>query len=534
MQRMCPLSVTAFALRLLKYPRPLTHPGQEMEQTISVCLVFVTEVKISEDDNMAGDISGVLEAIQRNIRNVGRQLDQENPDKVMLEGLLKNSLDNLDRISTPTNQFAEVRATVEDLIQFVNSTTAPRLTRSADLNEIDVQGSIHNESPKGKGRPAFGITVDLIKTQLKKGFTARAVASQLKCSPSLIYKTLKSENLSVRSVKYTAISDSDLDAAVEDLHQTHPNAGNEMMSGYLRSQGLQLQRHRVRSTLNRIDPEAAAQRWSRAIVRRVYKVPVPNSLWHIDGHMRLIRWGIVTHGCIDGFSRLITFLECGADNLSKTVLNLFIGAVMRYGLPARVRSDHGGENIQVALFMNLVQNSTTSHLTGRSVHNQRIERLWRDVQEQVGNVFYQKFYMMEDSGILDINNDSHICALQMVYIPEVNKKLHSFMKGWNNHRIRTESNRTPEQIWSEGMLMGDAKIRTVETNADNLRDKLQAFGLSETDVQLNDSDRVIQRRGHVLNSQDMQRILHETSGAASLEEQYRLCVEAVDRILIPS
>jgi len=30
-------------------------------------------------------------------------------------------------------------------------------------------------------------------------------------------------------------------------------------------------------------------------------VPWPNSLWHIDGHHSLIRWGFVVHGCVDGF-----------------------------------------------------------------------------------------------------------------------------------------------------------------------------------------------------------------------------------------
>ncbi|XP_060085554.1 uncharacterized protein LOC132564966 [Ylistrum balloti] len=238
---------------------------------------------------MAGDISRVLEAIQRNIRNVGRQLEQENPDTVMLDRLLRHSLDNLDRISTPTNQFAEVRSAVQDMIEVVNNAASASAQSRSDTTDSDFQGKYSDGFSKGKRRPAFGITVDLIRRQLKKGFTAKAIADQLHCSPSLVYKTLKSAGLPVRSVKYSTISDSDLDAVVQDIHRAHPNAGNEMMSGYLRSEGLQIQRRRVRQTLNRVDPEAAAQKWSRAIVRRVYKVPVPNSLWHMDGHMRLIR-----------------------------------------------------------------------------------------------------------------------------------------------------------------------------------------------------------------------------------------------------
>ncbi|KAG2364284.1 hypothetical protein BDR07DRAFT_1280150, partial [Suillus spraguei] len=36
-----------------------------------------------------------------------------------------------------------------------------------------------------------------------------------------------------------------------------------------------------------------------------YHVKRPNVLWHVDGHHKLIRWGIVIHGFIDGFCRMV-------------------------------------------------------------------------------------------------------------------------------------------------------------------------------------------------------------------------------------
>ncbi|KAF8835009.1 hypothetical protein BDN67DRAFT_913766, partial [Paxillus ammoniavirescens] len=36
-----------------------------------------------------------------------------------------------------------------------------------------------------------------------------------------------------------------------------------------------------------------------------YSVPRSNYLWHIDGHHKLIWWGIVIHGMIDGFCQTV-------------------------------------------------------------------------------------------------------------------------------------------------------------------------------------------------------------------------------------
>ena len=82
-------------------------------------------------------------------------------------------------------------------------------------------------------------------------------------------------------------------------------------------------------------------------------------------------WDIVTHGAIDGYSHLITYLACASNNLASTVLQHFVAACVQYGIPAKVCSDRGGENIMVGFFMNLPNGlNAGSVLTGRSVHNQ--------------------------------------------------------------------------------------------------------------------------------------------------------------------
>ena len=78
---------------------------------------------------------------------------------------------------------------------------------------------------------------------------------------------------------------------------------------------------------------------------------MPNGLWHIDGYHKLIRWRIVIHGGIDGYSRLPVYLQPSINNQADTVLNCFLSAVATYGLPWRVRCDRGGENVRVSEFM---------------------------------------------------------------------------------------------------------------------------------------------------------------------------------------
>ena len=64
----------------------------------------------------------------------------------------------------------------------------------------------------------------------------------------------------------------------------------------------------------------------------------------------MICWHFVVHGGVDGFSRMVVFLNC-ADNCAPTVLQSFLKTVSHLGLPERVRSDHGGENIDVWRYM---------------------------------------------------------------------------------------------------------------------------------------------------------------------------------------
>ena len=161
------------------------------------------------------------------------------------------------------------------------------------------------------------------------------------------------------------------------------------------------------------------------------------------------------HGGIDGYSRLIVYLDCAANNKSSTVFNLFHLAITQHGIPSRVRCDKGEENIQVGMFMlnhPLRGTGRGSVIVGRSIHNQRIERLWRDVYQGVIKLYHGLFYYLEDTGLLDPNNEVHLFSLHYVYLPRIRRHLDTWKKAWNEHPFRTESGATPLQLWTAGLV----------------------------------------------------------------------------------
>ena len=140
-----------------------------------------------------------------------------------------------------------------------------------------------------------------------------------------------------------------------------------------------------------------ALRGNVAIYRRKYNVPYPNFLWPLDGNHKLVTWRMVVHACIDGYSRMIIYLSCQNNNLAPTVFDLFLNGVSKYGLPKKIRTDHSLENVHAARYM-LQQRGTDrgSVLTGRSVHNVRVERLHIDVYSGVLSHYASLFTFMEE------------------------------------------------------------------------------------------------------------------------------------------
>ena len=117
---------------------------------------------------------------------------------------------------------------------------------------------------------------------------------------------------------------------------------------------------------------------------------------------------------------VIVYLECTNNNRTETVVELFQSATRLYGVQSRVRADRGAENTAVARYMVLQRGSERgSFISGRSVHNHCIERMWRDVFNGCTVLYLRRPSAMK-----------YICiAFIIIFIPRINKSLSEFSHG---------------------------------------------------------------------------------------------------------
>uniref|UniRef100_A0A3P8SBA6 Integrase core domain-containing protein n=1 Tax=Amphiprion percula TaxID=161767 RepID=A0A3P8SBA6_AMPPE len=315
-----------------------------------------------------------------------------------------------------------------------------------DINDSSMPIVEHEtEVGPGSGHPNVTIEREHLKNLLDTYLPVACIAKFIGVSRSTVYRRMQEFDMSVRGT-YSTMTDQELDILISSIKSQMPNAGYRLVQGHLVTMGLRVQWWRMMASMHRVDAAGIFSRLTEigCVVRRSYSVQGPLSLIEIVFPI-LNRYNIVVFGGVDGYSRKVLYLDAATNNRAKTAFSFFIRSAHR--------QDQGVENPDIAHFMFATQGTgRSSFISGKSVHNQRVERLWRDVWVAVTSKYHDILHTLEEDGLLDISDATLLFGVHYIFVPQLQADFDTFIEGWNNHSLQTEGGLTPEQLWCMGHL----------------------------------------------------------------------------------
>ncbi len=135
-------------------------------------------------------------------------------------------------------------------------------------------------SGQGRGRPRLAISRDQLEYMASLSFTWTDIAAVLGVSRMTVYR--RRIEFQMLQDPMQMVTDQELMRVLTEMRVDHPDYGETMAMGHLRTQGYRVTRQRLRRVVHITDPINVALRWRGGLAtRRLYSVPGPNSLWHI-------------------------------------------------------------------------------------------------------------------------------------------------------------------------------------------------------------------------------------------------------------
>ena len=201
--------------------------------------------------------------------------------------------------------------------------------------------------------------------------------------------------------------------------------------------------------LRELDPEGVMARKKHKLRRRVYCVPGPNFLWHADGYDKLKPFGFSIHGCFDGFSRRLIWLEVASSNKQPEIIaKFYLDAVKQIGgVPSRIRSDDGTEisilepmQIAFRLAHDDEYAGEASFCIGTSPANQRIESYWSQLTKEKPLWWRNFFKELSAYGFIDSSNQFVLETFRYCFIDLIRKDLDDVAIRWNQHLLAPSKN----------------------------------------------------------------------------------------------
>ena len=270
----------------------------------------------------------------------------------------------------------------------------------------------------------------LITMYFKLGMTFEEISLILARKHDVIISVRQMKRITATLGLYRRKNRSDpLDVAsyiCQELRRSGQLHGYRWMYTKCKERGYVVDQETVRLIIKYLDPEGVRCRTRRRLRRRAYFNMGPNFLWHMDGYDKLKPYGICIHGCVDGFSRRIMWLEAySTNNDPRLIAGYFVDTVSEiHGCPRTIRADLGTENgvvCQMQMFLRDSDNNANSaFIYGTSKCNQRIESWWGILRKENAQFWMNVFESFKDDGYYSGDTLDHelirFCFLDMIQV----------------------------------------------------------------------------------------------------------------------
>ena len=148
------------------------------------------------------------------------------------------------------------------------------------------------------------------------------------------------------------------------------------------------------------------------------------------------------HGCVDGFSRRLLWLEVGPINKNPEVIAKFYLDTVKQlgGVPRKIRSDDGTENSVIEALHTFLRYADENagpgcFNIGRSTANQRIESYWSQFVRDGPGWWINFFKDLSDLGLFNSTDPVHQECIRFCFMQILRNELNEVAEMWNQHII---------------------------------------------------------------------------------------------------
>uniref|UniRef100_A0A914VHF4 Integrase catalytic domain-containing protein n=1 Tax=Plectus sambesii TaxID=2011161 RepID=A0A914VHF4_9BILA len=266
-------------------------------------------------------------------------------------------------------------------------------------------------------------------------------------SVSSIRRFMQKNNI----VKQQRLTQDELEAKVhEATSEVGGTYGRRMMQGYLRAGGVTASQRRIRAAQAIIAPSYVSNRRvnaQRQMNPQPYRADYFGYNMHMDQNEKLAMYGVVFVIAIDGLTAFITRAAVMPRKNNQTIYeSVFAASVTDYGLWDKVIVDKGREFFLCLFIQHYLKDfrvrpdETESsrrpcYAQVTSQKNNRVERVWNEVNQRVGYPIKKAIREMEGNESFNSSNQAHLFASSILGCTVAEVMLSRCVGAWNYRSV---------------------------------------------------------------------------------------------------